>query len=124
PEPAQPGWKHRSRISETLGHVHRNPQTKLNPELKNAVYDELEKDLLDKFDSEIYEIRNIDFNTYELKYFIEHKVSAIIYRKDGIYGEDYREFNILGRAATEEIRQHRRHIHYVKTVTEKKPRRH
>ncbi|MEN1648456.1 hypothetical protein AAIH51_33530, partial [Pseudomonas aeruginosa] len=25
PEPAQPGWKHRSRISETLGHVHRNP---------------------------------------------------------------------------------------------------
>lgn len=99
-------------------------RTKLNPELKNAVYDELEKDLLDKFDSEIYEIRYIDFNTYELKYFIEHKVSAIIYRKDGIYGEDYREFNILGRAATEEIRQHRRHIHYVKTVTEKKPRRH
>ncbi|HBP5295919.1 TPA: hypothetical protein L5691_002643 [Pseudomonas aeruginosa] len=28
PEPAQPGWKHRSRISETLGHVHRNPHRK------------------------------------------------------------------------------------------------
>ena len=26
PQPAQPGRKHRSRISETLGHVHRNPQ--------------------------------------------------------------------------------------------------
>ena len=25
PQPAQPGRKHRSRISETLGHVHRNP---------------------------------------------------------------------------------------------------
>ncbi|MCV6291108.1 hypothetical protein OFL38_07475, partial [Pseudomonas aeruginosa] len=29
PQPAQPGRKHRSRISETLGHVHRNPHEDL-----------------------------------------------------------------------------------------------
>ncbi|MCO2030308.1 hypothetical protein FA415_26120, partial [Pseudomonas aeruginosa] len=34
PEPAQPGWKHRSRISETLGHVHRNPQRTRQQQLK------------------------------------------------------------------------------------------
>ena len=31
-EPAQPGWKHRSRISETLGHAHRNPQPRGQPD--------------------------------------------------------------------------------------------
>ncbi|MGV8674482.1 sigma factor-like helix-turn-helix DNA-binding protein, partial [Pseudomonas aeruginosa] len=30
PQPAQPGRKHRSRISETLGHVHRNPHESID----------------------------------------------------------------------------------------------
>ncbi|MFG0682620.1 hypothetical protein ACF8GB_19205 [Pseudomonas sp. xss_4] len=95
---------------------------RIHPATLNYVYDELEDDLLAKFNENEYVIKKVDFDTNELKYFYEHKVSAIITKKDGIY-EDGSILNHLGNATTEEITTHRNHIHYVKTVIEKKTKR-
>lgn len=97
-------------------------QPKIHPTTLNYVYDELEDDLLAKFNENDYIIKKVDFDTNELKYFYEHKVSAIITKKDGIY-EDGTILNHLGNATTEEITTHRNHIHYIKTVIEKKTKR-
>lgn len=95
---------------------------RIHPATLNYIYDELEDDLLAKFNENDYVIKKVDFYTNDLKYYYEHKVSAIITKKDGIY-EEKTKLNLLGNATTEEIRTHRNHIHYIKTVIEKKTKR-
>ena len=95
---------------------------KFNSAQKNAIYDRLEDAFLEKFNSAVYDIQTIDFDYYEIRNFIEHKISAIVIKKDGDYGTLDSEISCFN-GGVEEIRYHQNHIHYTRTVIEKKPKR-